>query len=284
MIAKNLKEQYADLKGFIKKDAKIFSLFSQTIRIEIVETESLFDALLKSKIGLLENNLPEFNLYFYKKFTYFAIDFTNVPYFTITNDTTDQNKIFIGAFHNRFLLYDFISVMNELYLYPACETKNYPCELYEKNKCYAPCLKNGIKNIVISDYLLINYKKISELEEKMNKESDNLNFTGEEYLKNKLNIIKKYYDYLKFFYVTKEINFQDSRITIKNGLIKKIKVKNESIKFPDYDLHFNKNEFLAIEKNQLNERWIIYDYLKGKISDDINELYKKRSRKYIEGL
>ncbi len=274
----DLKQKFIAFKKRIKENHDIFSLFSKTLFVEWYETDTLFDALLKEKQILFDKEEPEYNRYFYNKFVYLGIDFENVPYFTINDDTTSQ-KIFLGPFHGRFFVWDFILAMNELFLYPACETKEYPCELYEKNRCIGSCLQKGIKDIAINDYLTVNDEKISLVRNQYNKLSDNLEFEKAETIKHSIKILEKYYYYLKFFYVTKNLNLTlNDTIVIKNGLIKKI----SDYEFPEYDMEYEKKEFLSTEKRQLNERWIIFDYLIKKDKKMIDDIYKKQRELFIK--
>ncbi len=275
LLALDLYSKFNSLKKYIKENNDIFSLFSKTTHFDYLITDNLFDALIEEKTRLYNQKEPEYNSYFYNKFVYFAIDYKHVPYFSIKENTIEENKIFLGPFHSRFFIWDFISVMNDLYLYPACETKDFPCELYDKNRCYAPCLKDGIKDIALKNYLKINGKKIQELENKIKELGEKLEFNKEDNFKRKINIIKKYYDYLRFFYVTKSLKIKYDNIKISGGLIREIKKNNKMYEFEEYNLDYNQNEFLSIEKKQLNERWIIYNHFKNTYKNQMDEIYKK---------
>jgi len=77
---------------------------------------------------------------------------------------------------------------------------------------------------------------------------------------------------------------EDERVfKIKNGRLNGIIENRKKNEFPLVTVEFRENEILAFNKDQLSERWIIYQYLIEKndkiILDRINEFYKKSQLK-----
>ena len=96
-------------------------------------------------------------------------------------------------------------------------------------------------------------------------------------------MIEKYFEYLKFIVVTKNLNLEFTEngkiFVIKSGRLSG-KIENEKKdEFPLITVEFRDNEVLAFNKEQLAERWIVYKYLIEKndkiILDRIDAVNKK---------
>ena len=265
-------------------NAEILSMLSHTEYIEYQVTNNLLEALyLEKKKSAFSK--PEYNykLDFTRDYVYLGIDYFNVPFFRVLNDTTDKKYFYIGPFRNRFFLYDFLDVMNELFGYPVCEDEQYPCDLYKKKLCKGYCLEDRktVFDIIQNSYLTRNFQILNDIKEEKNKHKYNLNFEKADKLNQYEKIIEKYYGIIDFLCNTKKLNFtfkeNGIEFEIKKGLIKKITEKNNSFEFPVNDIEYGENEIMAIEKESLDEAWIVYRYLLKKNLIKQNSLSEQNS-------
>jgi len=279
--ASNLKKT---INNFLTKNLEnkiIFKMISLTRTISYEKTSSLFDALVKEKIYLNKENL-EFNQQIkpFEDYVYLGIDFNRVPFFNIS-ENTQNNLYYIGPFQDRFLIFDIIDAFGTIFGFPACEDENYPCIRLKVNKCSGWCVKENreIQEIIRESYLQPNEKGISKIKMKKEELFDNLQFEKAEILKKQKENILKYYDFLKFFHVTKSLNtiFSENKTTfeINNGMLLKVIKDDKKTYFPEFDIEYRENEYLAHEKNQYAERWIIYQHLKKNKLEKINEIFRK---------
>ena len=81
-----------------------------------------------------------------------------------------------------------------------------------------------------------------------------------------------------------EITAGKSMITIKNGLITDIKNGSNSFYLPEISLPYRENELLALDKEQLSERWIIYSHLQKNRKKYLDKIYKNSVSEMIKKL
>ncbi len=269
-----------------KDDKNIFQIISQTTEIAYEEHSSLFAALIHQK--KLENRLyPEFNsaIKAYEKYVYLGINFEKPPYLNVVEDI-QQNQFYIGPFKNRFFLFDLLDDLAELLMFPVCpDEKPYPCERYKNDKCKGWCIKEKHEAYqkVILPLIIPNEKLLSSKYREYEVFYNELQFEKAEKLKNKIQQIEKYFKYLRFIAVTKNLNleFEDygKDIIIKNGRINGKIEKGIKKEFPLVSVNYRKNEIMAFDKSQLAERRIVYNYLLKKndkiILDKIEAVNKK---------
>ncbi len=128
---------------------------------------------------------------------------------------------------------------------------------------------------------------MSSKQKEYDKYFSNLQFEKAEKLKNKIQLVEKYFEYLRFINITKNLNLEfdenGRNFTIKDGRLNGIVENGKKGEFPLVTVEFRDNEVLAFNKDQLAERWIVYKYLINKndkiILDRINEFYKKSQLK-----
>ncbi len=280
----NLRRKFEQLSK--STDRHIFQLLSLTDTIYYEKHDNLFDSFMNYKV-ILYSHHPEYNglLEDYRDFVYLAVSFDRVPYFKISEQTL-ENHWYLGPFRNRFFPLDLLDTMNRLYKFPLCESSNYPCELLKTEDCNGLCLtdKKELFNLIVQNYMFFNIDNQSKLKSEINNANDNLLFKKAESLKQKLKIIEKYYDLIYFFHITKHLDLetQDKRIKIKNGLLSEISMNDLPIDFPLIDGVYRNNEYLAFSKNELNERWIIYNHFRRKHSDLFERIYLKSKDKLLE--
>jgi len=273
-----------------KDDKNIFQLISQTVEISYEEHLSLFTALVHQK-KLKNNSYPEFNSMIkpYEQYVYLGINFDEPPFVKVVEDT-QEHRFYIGPFKDRFFLFDLLDTMAELFQFPLCpDEKPYPCSRYKKNKCPGWCIKEKHETYskAILSYIIPNENLLSSKQKEYNKYFDDLQFKKAEKLKNKIQLIEKYFEYLKFINITKNLNLEfnenERNFLIKDGRLNEIVENGKKVEFPFVTVEFRDNEVLAFNKDQLADRWIIYKYLINKndkiILDRINEFYKKSQLK-----
>ena len=286
--ASNLKKTLDILLTKKLENKIIFKMISLTKTISYEKTSTLFDALVKEKI-FINKEIPEFNqqLKPYEDYVYLGIDFNRVPYFNIT-ENTQSNLYYIGPFQDRFFIFDIIDIFGTVFGFPACKDENYPCKRLKEKKCFGWCVEENrkIQEIIRESYLQPNEKSLNKIKKKQEKLFDNLQFEKAEILKKQKAKILKYYNFLKFFHVTKSLNtiFSENETTfeIKNGMLLKIIKDGKQTYFPEFNIEYRDNEYLAHEKNQYAERRIIFQYLKKNKLEKINEIFKKSILKINE--
>ena len=291
----NLDKSIKQLFKVAKDDKNIFQLVSQTSEIAFEEHSSIFSALVHQK--KVENSShPEFNSIIkpFDEYVYLGFDFNEPPYIKVVEDT-QQNRFYIGPFKDRFFLFDLLDAMAELFQFPLCpDEKPYPCERYKHDKCSGWCIKekHDTYSKVILMYIDPTREFLSFKQKEYNDLYNDLQFEKAEKLKSKIQLITKYFEYLKFFKITKELNLEftdnDQTYIIKDGRIGGLIENSKREEFPLVSVEFRENELLAFNKDQLAERWIVYNQLINCndkiILDRINEFYKKSQLKIISNL
>ncbi|MCF7793669.1 MAG: hypothetical protein K9N09_08970 [Candidatus Cloacimonetes bacterium] len=276
----NLRKSIQNIRSVGKDDKNIFQLFSLTRKINYQVTDSLFSALLEEK-KIIEKHHPQFNdtIKQYQNYVYLAIDFYNVPFFKITEHTT-ENYYYLGPFKNRFYLYDLIDVMADLFRLPSCEDENFPCRKLKDKTCLGWCLKSKpeLAEMLLLNYLQINVELVPELQKKLEKLESDLEFQKAEKLKKQIAIIKDFYDKIRFFHVTKKLDsklkINDADIDISAGMVLQISSQNKIYDFVVLNPEYRDNEFLAHDKSEYSERFIIFkEFCKNKL-EQIESIYK----------
>ncbi|MCK4311291.1 MAG: hypothetical protein KAW88_00975 [Candidatus Cloacimonetes bacterium] len=287
-ITTNLKAKINTFLSRNLEDENVFKMISLTRVISYTETETFFNAFVEKK-KLFNKEVPEYNRLIrpFENYVYLGIDFSKVPFFRVTQDTQSE-LYFLGPFKDRFFLYDFLDIMGTLFKFPVCEDENYPCQRYEGKKCSGWCLKENeeITKIIFNSYLQPDIKLINKIQKKYDEYFNELKFEKAESLKNQRKIIEKYYEIVKFLHITKEINLDftenKKKYKIRNGILVEILENREITYFPELHLNYRDNELLTFEKDQLVERWIIYNHLKKNKLERLNEIYKRSISKINE--
>ncbi len=287
-ITANLKAKINTFLSRNLEDENIFKMVSLTKEVSYEETETFFNALVEKK-KLFNKETPEYNrlIRLFENYVYLGIDFRKPPFVKVTQDTQSE-LYFLGPFKDCFFLYDFLDTMGKLFCFPVCEDENYPCQRYKLKKCSGWCLKENeeITKIILNSYMKPDDKLINEILKKHDKYFNELKFEKAETLKNQRKIIEKYYEIIKFLHITKEINLSftenGKKYKIENGMLIEILENSKTTYFPKLDFNYRDNEMMAFEKDQLAERWIIYQHLKKNKLEQLNEIYKKSISKISE--
>jgi excinuclease UvrABC nuclease subunit len=288
--ASNLRRSINKLLSLKPEDEQILKMISLTKEISWDAEESVFAALLKEKIELSKGD-TQFNrmLKDYTNYAYLQINFSKVPYFNISEDTL-KDDYYIGPFFDRFFPLDFIAIMGQLKKYPDCETESYPCYKYKDKSCDGWCLRDTseLSNIIAQSYLTVNGKLLEELHDRQQILFDQLEFVQENNLKDQVKHIKKFYDYLRFFHIVKKldmnITYGEHGVKISNGQIESITCGKDKFHFPVIRHDYRPNEILAIDKEQLTESRIVYNFIKKKHSQKTEELYLDSAQNLLKEL
>ncbi|NQT65129.1 MAG: hypothetical protein HQ554_03010 [FCB group bacterium] len=180
--------------------------------------------------------------------------------------------------------------MAKLYQFPLCpDQKPYPCTRYTNEQCSSWCInkKHETYSKAILPYIIPAKNFLSSKQKEYDGYLSQLQFEKAKKIKDKIQLIEKYFKYLKFINVTKNLNLEfnenDRVFIIKDGRLNGIIENGKKNEFPLVTVEFRENEILAFNKDQLAERWIVYQYLIEKndkiILDRINEFYKKSQLK-----
>lgn len=277
----NLQQSIQRLLEPGEDDKDVFQLASLTTEISFQSTDDLFSALMQEKI-LLKKYSPEFNssLKLHEKYAYLAVDFYKVPFLHITENTSEE-FYYLGPFQNRFFVYDFIDIMADKFQFPACENEKYPCYKLKHKTCLGWCLKDKteIGEILLNSFMKPDEIIMNNLQNEFEKLEIELEFLQAEQQKKKLQIVQKFYDFIKFFHVTKKLNFEffmnEKSIKIENGMLAEIAENDKYQNFTVFNPEYRENEILAHDKTQMAERWIVYNFLKKNKLEQINIVQKK---------
>lgn len=164
---------------------KTTKLVSEIVDFDYIVTDSEKEALLL-EINLIKDYSPQYNIMF--------MDNTYYPYIQMTNETHPRLRIVrnvkerkakhFGPFPDATAARETYKLLNRLYPLRKCNhIPKKPCLYYFLGQCLAPCIQevdveiyNDIKKSITK---LLNgdiKEKVSELTEKMNQASEQLNF------------------------------------------------------------------------------------------------------------
>lgn len=251
-------------------DPVIQEMASKVTDIFWDETPLLLSAYIQEQIIIAEQR-PEYQSQIkpYEDYAYLAIDWNKVPYVKVTEDTAGD-AFYIGPFRDRFFISDLIYTFADIGKLPACDSENYPCERLTKETCMAYCTRDFdhmLPRLLESYYVFPNETLLPTLHERYEFLMDELEFSEGDVIKAQIRIFEKYYENLLFLYVTRKIDLilelDGFTLTIKSGLLKHIQ-KDDKIWFANSqeDIEFRDNEFLAIDKQELDNRWIIWQFVR----------------------
>jgi len=229
--------------------------------------------------SLMKSFTPYYNdyIYIWESFTYLAIDWQHAPYLSI-KENTQTDHLYLGPFRSRFFISDLLSIMNKYVNLPICPDNPEACNLKNSTSCLSTCTSGDLeqlKTLIHNYYLSTNNDLADILMHKYEEYYNDLQFIKAEEIKIETKIILKYYRFLKFLNITKGLNQTleiDNRVYfIEDGLLAEVSGK-DSIDFRDINrkIPYRENEVLAINKNQLDERWIVFNFLeqRGNFRDE----------------
>lgn len=286
----NLRKKFISLHKLKEIDENVGVLFKEADSMEALPTASLIDALIAKK-SCLESTNPEYNskIQLWQKYVYLAINPAEFPFCKIT-EFTDEDWFYIGPFKSRFFLVDFMELMMKLLKLPNCEVKTGPCEKLENNQCRGWCVlikqlelakeidsveqSNGEEaddstesqnpNLIKLDALLkeayvhADNGLVEMVQNEKNKYEEDLQFARADLLTESIDLLKRYKQWLSFLYATKTLAYDTDKVNVKEGQIIKYRFQDKEIDCPIIKTEFRGNEKLAINKNMVDEAWILY--------------------------
>lgn len=179
-------------RGSTKKYGNISKMVSQIARFEYIITDSELEALVLEN-NLIKEHRPKYNTMLKDDKTYPYIKVTiweDFPRILFSREMKKDKAKYFGPFTSASAVKNTIELINKLYKLRTCNQrlpqnigKNRSCLNYHMKQCQAPCQgfieKEEYKVNVAKamDFLNGNFPPIlKELEGKMQKASDNLNF------------------------------------------------------------------------------------------------------------
>jgi excinuclease UvrABC nuclease subunit len=250
------------------------------------ETGKVFAALLGMK-ALLQKYAPPFNrlIRHYDDYVYLGLNFVKVPFIKVES-TTIHDYFYMGPFRSRYFLHDVIDSSGEYFGTPACPGDDYPCELLDAGKCKGYCIREQEK--LAADFtqyfLLPKLDNLSKVKAEIEELLDGFRFSEVEASKKSEKVLTSFYHQIAFLLVTKQLNleydYQGKKIEIECGLIMRIdgrildRVKQE----------YQTNELLAIDKSELDERWVVYNEVIHQIPEKLLECYESTREQLAEYL
>lgn len=237
--------------------------------IRLTDMDSLvwYKTLLKSFTPYLNDYI---NLW--EHYSYLAIDWANAPYLSV-KENTQGDLMYIGPFRSRFFLSDVFSVFNKYFKLPFCGDKPSLCEMIDSDNCLSTCTTGDLDKLqaMVKKYYLSSNNDLADLLMiKYQAYYNNLEFIKAEEIKIETRIILKYYKFLNFLNATKDLNktfIVDNRAySIEDGLLAEVS-GNDSLDFRELNrkIPYRENELLAVNKNQLDERWIVFNFMEDNL-------------------
>ncbi len=258
------------------EDKNIGELLEECDRVGYMETRKVFEALMGYK-ALIQKFIPRYNklIRYYDDYVYLGLNFLKVPFIKVEK-TTIHDYFYVGPFRSRFFLHDIIDVSAHHFKTPSCPGSDYPCELLEAGKCKGYCIQ-GKENIIedLSRFFLTpKIENIDKLTEERESLLNSFHFKEAEALQLDQKLLTKFYNRITFLMVTRQINvnyeYEGKQIEISNGLISRIDGRSFDIS----DREYQPNELYAVDKSELDERWIIYNEIMNRIPEKLKISYE----------
>jgi len=268
----------ARIKSFWQKsedDSIVAELMAEAKYLVYHSMPDSMSALIMLKSFLVEEH-PGFQqrLQPWSEYVYLALDSHRFPFISIQQHTNDE-WLYLGPFRSRFFLIDLIDSLSRIVKLPYCETGSYPCDKFDRGICRGWCLAlapaketelehdlDKLDILIKETFLHPNNGILEMVQKERNRYFDDLEFAKADLLDDEINLLAKYRDWLNFFYVTKDLKFENPQVTIREGQLARAEINGKSYSFPiDSTIH-RENEKLALPLTRLDEAKIIYDYIK----------------------
>ncbi|MDP8209978.1 MAG: hypothetical protein RAO94_02610 [Candidatus Stygibacter australis] len=257
-------------------DKNIGELLEQCDKIGYWETDRIFSALLGYK-ALEQKYNPPFNriIRYYDDYQYLGLNFVKIPFIKVES-TTINDFFYIGPFRSRYFVHDVIDASAEYFKTPSCPGDSFPCELLEAKKCTGYCIQNQeqLAADLTKYFLQPKQENLDILTKEIDTLLDGFLFTKAEAVKHQKKLLSNFYHQVAFLIVTKHLNlkyeYDGKNIEIANGLLKRIDGRILERVNQKYQL----NELFAIDKSELDERWVIYNEVSSKIPEKLLECYE----------
>ncbi|MCF7911150.1 MAG: hypothetical protein K9M99_01375 [Candidatus Cloacimonetes bacterium] len=250
------------------------------------ETGKVFAALLGFK-ALVQKYAPPFNrmIRYYDDYVYLGINFVKVPFIKVES-TTIHDYFYVGPFRSRYFLHDVIDSSGEYFGTPGCPGESFPCELMEAGKCQGYCVtgQDNLSAELTRYFLLPRHENLEKVKLEIDELLDALRFSEAEAVRQQEKILTSFYHQIAFLLVTKHLNmhydYNGKQIEIAEGLITRIdgrildRVKQE----------YQPNELFAVDKSELDERWIVFNEVIHQIPEKLLECHETARQQLAEYL
>jgi excinuclease UvrABC nuclease subunit len=280
----NLKRTLALLLYAPDPEPKVAAMLDAAQVLEWETKDTLLECLLWQK-RVFNSSMPSLQQKIrpYDDYSYLAINFNKAPFICVS-ENTGVSDCYIGPFRDRFFLYDLMEIISEILRLPVCPQNEFPCERMHHDQCSGYCLEEDntkLTHLLRQTYLIPTPILVHTLKTKYDKLFEDLEFEEADRIQWKMIQLRKYYDLLKFFYTAKKMNLVLSDTTgtyqIVNGLLSSFTstegveehfVMGDSMQYQD-------SEYLAINKDQLDEMSILYQHAKQIQPELVEDIYEK---------
>jgi excinuclease UvrABC nuclease subunit len=287
----NLKRTLALLLYAPEPEPKVKAMLEVSKVLEWETKATLLECLLwQKRVYNSTTPLLQSSIRLYDEYCYLAINFEKAPFICITENTGDAD-CYIGPFRDRFFLYDLMEIITEILRLPICPQEEFPCERMHNDQCPGYCLEEDntkLIHLIRQTYLIPTPILVHTLKSKYDELFDDLEFEEADRVQWKMLQLRKYYDLLKFFYTGKQMNLilSDTSGTyhIINGLLSSFtSLEGFEEKFTvDNSTQYRNSEYLAMNKDQLDEMWILYQHAKHSQAELIEDIYTKSLNSGLE--
>ncbi len=182
---------------------KVKRMVANVDDFEYIICDSEFEALILEN-SLIKQNMPKYNILLKDDKGYHYIKISNDKWKKITtSNITDNSGEYIGPYYSSYVVKDTVDEVRRIFKLPDCNRSfdkvSKPCLNYHIGRCDAPCRGN----IPLDEYLeTVNSAKdfikhgenadmIKDLEERMEKAAENLDFEYAAKMRDRINAVKK---------------------------------------------------------------------------------------------
>jgi hypothetical protein len=265
-LAGNLRGRIGFYLDMMKDDERMAALKDAATKVFWKQAPDNFNALIWQKKLIKElEPILQAQVKPYEDYCYLALDIEGEEQIMIKDDTQGE-FFYIGPFRDRFFVADLMETFNIL-------LQITPEKKFSKNLMIETYLRSG------STFLTILEKRREDL-------FKDIKFEDSEVMRKQIELLNRFYQYMIFYYTARYVNttldLDGTKITIRNGLVSEIENDKEFDRFYDIsDIDYRDNEFLAVNKSELDELWIVFFELINRNKEMITDLYQDNIRKVL---
>ncbi len=268
-LAGNLQGRIRFYLDKMQEDPRFIALKDTATEIHWEEMPDTFNALIWQK-KLIKKLKPQLQAQIkpYEDYCYLALDFDGDIQVQIKEDT-QGDLFYIGPFRDRFFLADLVKTFRQLFQMEAG--------------------KKFSKNLLIETYLRSGSTFLSILEKKRADLFNDIKFEDSEIMRKQIDLLSRFYQYMIFYYTARYINTvmegEGTKIEILKGMVRSVETSKGVDEFPVFtDMDFRDNEFLAVNKDTLDELWIVFFELVNTNKDLVMGTYQTNIKRVLTNL
>lgn len=275
-LTPNAKQRFRYLQESAKEDAGIGELMSTATRVRFWEMDSAIDALIGFK-ALMQQLHPSMQSSYrpWQNYVYLAISAWNYPFIRISSDTQDD-WLYVGPFRSRFFLVDLIDTMARILRLPRCETGEWPCDKLDDGLCGGYCRSLSEKeteqqyslekldSLLKESFLHPDNGVLELVKNEYDKYFDELEFEKAELLKDEIELLEKYRDWLIFLYSARHLDWEEEGLWVERGRIRRCRYQGKDYFFAQDSTDYRENESLALNLDSVDEARILFEYYQKK--------------------